>query len=140
MEDYEDKLAKVRLPAEDRGLFSRNNLKPFPDDYTLDQIIIDSVKEGEILILVEEKLKDKAAGTEAKKLETKLGSSSPNPYIRARCEIISKMPESRRLAIEQMEKGEKPKNHVYDDFVKEVTKLGDKLSDITIPYNAPTGT
>lgn len=120
-EPYEDKLRKVKLSD---GLYSRKNL-PIPDH---EETIAELVKEGERLIAEEEKLRQRNVITETRRLETKLGTTSSNPYIRARCDIISKMSKDKAKLIEDMESGIKPKDHRYDTFVKEVAALGDKLS------------
>ncbi len=120
-EPYEDKLKKVKLSD---GLYSRKNL-PIPDH---EETVTELVKEGEKLIAEEEKIRKKSVVSETKRLETKLGSTSNNPYIRARCDIMSKWTSEKLKLFEEMEKGIRPKDHRYDDFVREVAKLGDKMS------------
>ncbi len=126
-EDYVGKLQRVKLSD---GLYSRKNLKRLSDAEAEinDANIAKWVAEGAALLAEEEKLTKKTIVNESKKLESKLGSMSPNPYVRARCEILMKYPEEKRRLIELMEKGEKPKDHRYDTFVKEVATLGDKMS------------
>lgn len=120
-EPYEDKLKKVKL---NDGLYSRKNL-PISDH---EETIAELIKEGQRLIEEEEKLRKQSIIIETKQLESKLGSLSTNPYIRARCNILSRMSKDKLKLIEDMEKGTVPKDHRYDAFAKEVATLGDKLS------------
>lgn len=126
-EDYMSKIQRVKLSD---GLYSRKNLPMLSDaDAEINNVNIAKwVAEGAALLAEESKLTKKKVVDETKKLETKLGSISPNPYVRARCEILVKYPEEKRKLIELMEKGEKPKDHRYDTFVKEVASLGDKMT------------
>ena len=126
-EDYMSKIQRVKLSD---GLYSRKNLKRWSDAEAEvnDANIAKWVAEGAALIAEEEKQTKKTIVNETKKLESKLGSMSPNPYVRARVEILMKMNEDQRKAIELMEKGEKPTDHRYDAFVKQVAALGDKMS------------
>lgn len=126
-EDYMSKIQRVKLSD---GLYSRKNLKMLTDaEAEINNVNISKwVAEGAALIAEEEKATKKKVVDETKKLETTLGSTSPNPYVRARCEVLVKYPEEKRKLIELMEKGEKPKDHRYDSFVKEVSALGDKMS------------
>ena len=126
-EDYMSKIQRVKLGD---GLYSRKNLKMLSDAEAEinDANIAKWCAEGAALLAEEEKHTKKKVVDETKKLETKLGSTSPNPYVRARCEILVKYPEEKRKLIELMEKGEKPKDTRYDTFVQEVAKLGDKMS------------
>lgn len=126
-EDYMSKIQRVKLSD---GLYSRKNLKRLSDAEAEinDANIAKWVAEGAALIAEEEKLTKKTIINETKKLESKLGSMSPNPYVRARVEILMKMTEDQRKAIELMEKGEKPTDHRYDAFVKQVAALGDKMT------------
>lgn len=64
-----------------------------------------------------------------KKLESKLASTSDNPYVRARIQILNKMDALARGVIEKMEKGELKKDRRYDEFSKAVMALGDQLSE-----------
>lgn len=49
-----------------------------------------------------------------------------NPYLRARTETLAKYPAWRRAQIEDMERNNDIDNHIYDDFVHDVAKLGDQ--------------
>lgn len=130
-DSFEDYMSKIQRMKMDDGVYSRKTLK------TLTNVeaeinganLVKWIAEGEALLAQEEKATEKKTINEPKKLETKLGSSSPNPYIQARSQILTKYPVEKRKLIELMEKGETPKDHRYDTFVKEITKLGDSLSN-----------
>lgn len=117
-DDYQAKLDAVKLDA------SRKNLKPFPDDYTLEQMIIHSIAEGNVLLII----KSAAPTQPPKVLDNALAKMSDNPYIRARAEVLKKMIPSLRKQIEEMEKTKNLDNRIYKDFVQEVRKLGDSFS------------
>lgn len=125
-DDYVNSLKKVKLDP------SRKNLKPFPADYTLEQMIIAAVAEGNVLLQLDEMKKPSvkpAAPPQSKKvLDDALGKMSDNPYVRARTQILTKMKPEARSVIEKMEKGELPKDSRYDEFCKLVGRLGDQLS------------
>jgi hypothetical protein len=129
-DNFENYLSKVQRVNLNDGLYSRKNLKMLNNaEVEINNINITKwVAEGEALMAEEEKLQKKTIVKETKKLESKLDPKSPNPYLRARCEILLKYPEEKRKLIELMEKGEKSKDHRYDAFVKDVTTLGDKMS------------
>ena len=65
---------------------------------------------------------------EKKKLDTALGKNDPNPYIRARAEVLGKLKKSAIEKIEQMEKEGKTDDRFYKEFMQQVIALGDKLS------------
>lgn len=67
--------------------------------------------------------------TPAQKLEDTLAAKSTNSYVRARQCILTQMSSIQRNTIEKMELGKIPKNKTYDEFIRAVTKLGDKLSE-----------
>jgi hypothetical protein len=136
-EDYMKKKESMGLNSS--GLFSRANLKPIPDSEMLsgnlmsnDVALSKLVAEGNRLIAEEEKLKAAKAKTpvkdESKKLETKLGKTSSNPYIRARAEVLEQMDPGARTIIEKMEAGSLPKDSRYTDFCKKVATRGDQFS------------
>ena len=71
---------------------------------------------------------------DSKKLNTALAKTSENPYVKAHALVLEKLlknPKTAWLAkvIEQIEKKEIPPNRQYNEFVKEVEILGDKLSE-----------
>ena len=55
--------------------------------------------------------------------------SSDNPYLRARKKILSEMTEEKRKLIERLEKEGKTDSYQYEDFVAQVCKLGDSMSN-----------
>ena len=65
---------------------------------------------------------------ETQRLSNALASSSKNPYVRARFEVLMKYPEWRRKEIAMMEKTNNINNKFYKEFVQAVIILGDKLS------------
>ena len=118
-ENYVDKIGRLKMAS-----MSRRNL-PIPDH---EEILDELVAEGMKLLEEDEKLQKKSIISETKKLESSLGLTSPNPYVRARMEILSKMSNDKRKVIEEMENGTKPKDHRYDEFVRLVAQLGDKMT------------
>lgn len=124
-DEYMEKLNKVKLDP------SRKNLKPVDPNLTFEQYLNQCLKEGEALLAAEEKAKPsvkKPTAQSKKVLDDALGKMSDNPYIRARTQILTKMKPEARSVIEKMEKGTLPKDSRYDEFCKEIGKLGDKLS------------
>ncbi len=123
---YEDYLNSVKLTK-----MSRFNL-PKPDhEETLGELVAQGYK------LLEEDSKTPAAAPkkktakkdDTKRLEKKLASTSTNPYVRARVDVLNKMNPEARSVIEKMEKGLLPKDLRYETFCKAVRILGDQLSD-----------
>lgn len=111
-------------PTNKSNFTSRYNL-PQPDhEETLEELVAQGFK----LLAADEAAKHPPV-KEKKRLETKLEETSPNPYIRARCQILAAMSTERRKVIEKMESGQLLKDYVYEDFVKEVMKQGDILSN-----------
>ena len=53
---------------------------------------------------------------------------STNPYVMARMQVLKELPAWKRHEIEDMEKNKNTRNQHYQDFVKSVAQLGDKLS------------
>lgn len=64
-----------------------------------------------------------------KKTKPEKTVNANNPYFLARNEIIKTFDKIKCHRIEEMEKGTRERNHQYDDFVKQIIKLGDKYSD-----------
>ncbi len=122
---YQEYLDAVKLTP-----MSRFNL-PQPDH---EENPGELVAQGNKILEEEEEEKKKTPAKrskpdDTKKLESKLASTSDNPYIRARTQVLNKMSESARTIIEKMEKGELEKDTRYDTFVKSVRILGDQLSN-----------
>lgn len=123
-DEYMEKMKKVKLDP------SRKNLKPVDPKMTFEQYLNQCIEEGEELLAAEGKNKPAPAmKPQSKKvLDDALGKMSSNPYIRARTQILTKMTPEKRSVIEKMEKGNLPTDSRYDEFCKEVTRLGDNLS------------
>lgn len=114
--------------------FGHDNL-PMPDHK---ETIPELLAEGNRLLKEEEKAKKsttkKLQVEDTKPLDTALGLKSPNPYIRARTQILQKWMKDPKLQwkakeVERMENGTNPKDQFYNEFVILVEELGDKLSD-----------
>jgi hypothetical protein len=77
------------------------------------------------------KLLDEEVRTPAppKTLDAALGATDPNPYIRARIQVLKDLSDKRRAAIEEMEKTGKTDDPEYVKFAAAVAMLGDKFSD-----------
>jgi len=108
---------------------NRHNL-PIPDH---DESIQEMIDEGFKLLAQEEKLAKKES---PKKDPPKPIAPTPsnNPYVQARTQILAKWNADpnfkwRATEIQEMESGKLPKTKHYDDFVKEVAILGDKISN-----------
>ena len=71
---------------------------------------------------------ERASSNDKEKLQSTLATVSKNPYVRAREEILKKMPKAKRTEIEQMEAMGKVDNRVYKEFLAAVANAGDKLS------------
>jgi len=97
---------------------SRVNLKLTKQVPSISQLI----KEGNALLDTEVKKSIKA-----KKPKTKPTKVSSNPYEKAREMVLSKMDTWKRNEIFRMEKENDKNNRWYDDFVKRVMEIGDKL-------------
>lgn len=54
---------------------------------------------------------------------------SDNPYLRARKKILSEMTEEKRKLIDRFEKEGNTDSYQYKDFVAQVRKLGDSMSN-----------
>jgi hypothetical protein len=109
----------------------KEKLKPSPE-LPIDQLIIALCAEGMMLLDAEEKAKAAPAmkpSTESKRLSSTLASGDKNPYIRARAQVLAKMDDAHHKQIEDMEAKGDTQNRIYAEFIKEVSKLGDKLSE-----------
>lgn len=109
--NYERYLSNVKL----RGYA---NL-PIPDhEESIDELIA----EGDRLLEQEAKKKTIAKSSPSTK------STSNNPYLQARLKILSAMDPETRQVIESLEKEGKKESRQYQEFIREVQRLGDKLS------------
>lgn len=112
--NYEKYLANIKR----RGY---SNL-PIPDhEETIDELIAEGNR------LLEQEAQKKATTPKAPTLPTKV--SSNNPYLRARKKILSEMTEEKRRLIERLEKEGKTDSYQYEDFVAQICKLGDSMSN-----------
>ena len=131
-DDYQDKLNRVNI---NRLTRCASNMPVPEENLTLMQMVAQATLQGMIILRAEEKEKAKAKpepiAQKPQILEIKLGSMSPNPFVRARVQVLNKMDDFHRHEIEKIERGELPKSRFYDDFVKEVAALGDRLSNNT---------
>jgi len=103
-----------------------NQLTPSPD--LPPQKLIDHLaSEGEKLLAKDPKYT--AGKDESAQLTKTLAISSKNPYLRARIQILEKMPSWRKKEIAEMERTGNINNQFYDDFVHQVAMLGDSLGN-----------
>jgi cytochrome c-type biogenesis protein CcmH/NrfG len=120
--------ARMEELKRDGGLVPSPELPP-------EKLIQHLAAEGAKLLAAEEKTKPaKVVGkiqpkkTDEVKLTETLGLTSKNPYIRARIMVLQKYPAWRRSEIGTMEQNGDINNKFYEEFVREVAALGDKLS------------
>lgn len=113
-------LDKYLQSVKDRGY--DNLLMP-----THKETIAELVSEGNKLLELEVKNPSKKP-TVKSSLENSLAATDSNPYIRARAQILKAMPAWRQQEIEEMESKGNTNNRFYEDFVKNVTDLGNQLS------------
>jgi hypothetical protein len=123
---YQERLTRLQ---------QEGNLTP-PPDLPLDQLISYLAAEGTKLLEAEEKTKKTAPKLlptpkvdDSNKLTAALATSSKNPYVRARQIVLEKLPEWRKKELAEMEKTGNVNNTKYKEFVAEVAKLGDTLSE-----------
>jgi hypothetical protein len=102
--------------------FNRNSLKPTNMEESITKIIADGNA------LLESEHPKTPVADDKKKLESKLSQTSTNVYIRARGEVLASLPDWKRKEIERMESEHNLDNEYYNDFVRKVAALGDKLS------------
>lgn len=105
-----------------------------PPELPIDQLISLLAAEGNKLLQAEPgakppKIKPPQQKPDNAKLEASLAAMSKNPYIRARGMILEKLSTSRRKEIMEMEKNGNINNTKYQEFLNDVTKLGDSLSE-----------
>jgi hypothetical protein len=114
---------------------------PYPNSWSIERQLIEAVREGNLLLEAEAK-EGKPAPSSVKPdaktaVEDALASKSDNPYVRARAQILSKLDPHIRSLIEHFEtlsselraKQSFNQRTRYDTFCKQVTELGDKLSN-----------
>ena len=115
----------------------RQNLEPVNPKLSFEQYLFQCIQEGHALLNAEATSsvtkRNSVKSPEPLKqppsiLQDALAKSSPNPYVRARAEILGKMSPGARAAVEEMERIGNTCNSIYDKFAQSVTILGDKLS------------
>jgi hypothetical protein len=116
---YQERLAELQR---------QGNLIPSPD-LPPDQLIMHLAAEGEKMLAAETPFKGKVypKKDDSKKLDTALGLTSKNPYIRARIMVLEKLPAWRKKELAEMEQTGNINNKYYEEFVREVASLGDTL-------------
>lgn len=131
-DEYKEKLERVYLNRLSR---CTSNM-PMPGPLmTPRQIVLQAIIEGYRILDMEaayeaqQKIKGKPEPKAQKPelLETKLGSMSPNPFVRARVQILNKMSDFHRNEIERMEKDGNTDNRVYNEFAHQCRILGEEF-------------
>lgn len=56
-------------------------------------------------------------------------TTSDNPYLLARKKILSEMTEEKRKLIERLEREGKTDSYQYEDFIQQIRKLGDSMTN-----------
>jgi hypothetical protein len=135
-------MAKTSLSNNYGFPLDRGVITPRPAGLTEKQYLIHALKEGYKLLTEDAKpappnafgnkvaTKVDSVKPEPSKVQDTLAMKSTNPYVRARQTILTQMTTAQRNTIERMERGELEKDNRYDIFIREVTALGDKLSNI----------
>jgi hypothetical protein len=141
-------MAKTSLSNNYGFPLDRGKITPRPAGLSDDKYLLHALKEGYALLAAEAKAAPSNAFgktppktnpetppkadsvTPAQKLEDTLAAKSDNPYIRARAAVLTQMLPGQRSVIEKMIAGTLTKDARYDIFIREVTALGDKISNI----------
>lgn len=108
----------------------KGQLVPTPPSLHGEKLMAWLAAEGEKLLTAEQKnapVTPAIVKDERPKLDATLALSSTNPYVRARVQVLQKMPETKRNEIEKMEKTGNINNRTYEAFVHQVTVLGDNM-------------
>jgi hypothetical protein len=90
------------------------------------QTIAELCAEGDRMLAAEGYADPKSSSN--KSLETSLGEKSSNPYIRARAQVLKSMKRWQQKEIETLESSGQTDKLAYQEFVKSVIEIGDKLS------------
>jgi hypothetical protein len=122
MTEAESNLEKYRAHVKATGYDKLRPLKNQPAD---DNELMKRLGDEGMKLLAEEA----TAASNPKTLDAALGATDPNPYVRARTQVLKDLPADKRARIELMERDKKTDNAVYDEFSRMVAKLGDKFSD-----------
>lgn len=92
---------------------------PIPDhEESIDELIA----EGERLLEKEAQMKS------SPRAEVTSKPSPSNPYLLARKKLLEEMDSEKQKLIERLEREGKTDSYQYQDFVKQIMTLGDKLS------------
>ena len=131
MTKAEENLIKYLEQIQARGFDKSNSIQKKQPNLNI--LMRQLANEGDALIKEEEEAKGipKVLKDDKKELEDTLAASSKNPYIRARLEVIGKLSPDARKRLEQIEssKDVNARNtRAYNDFIKIISNLGDKLS------------
>lgn len=128
LDNLKRKLDKA-IQDQNSNIFSRIGLKSPLREPTLAEL----VAEGDAIIEAEERTK-RAATTILKQQEAMPKSApkaetpkSNNPYVIARETILNKMDKFCRNEILEMERTGNKDNRIYNEFITEVRKEGDRL-------------
>ncbi len=112
-------LKKVKLPN------GRGTL-PIPDH---EETLTELIQEGQRLLDAEEKKKTRKSAKKGSVKQKKISKNfETNPYYMAKQILLAGEYKQMKLVIEQMDKGEIPKDRMYNEFVKAIAFLGDKMS------------
>lgn len=122
MTEAESNLEKYRTHLRNTGY---DKLRPMKNQPADDNELMKRLGEEGMKLLEEEA----NTRTPPKTLDAALGATDPNPYIRARIQVLKDLPADKRARIELMERDKKTDNPIYEEFARMVSLLGDKLSD-----------
>ena len=122
MTEAESNLEKYRTHLQETGY---DKLRPMKNQPADENELMKRLGDEGMKLLAEEAV----TASKPKTLDAALGATDPNPYVRARTQVLNALPSDKRARIELMEQDKKTDNAVYDDFAKAVALLGDKFSD-----------
>ena len=120
MTEAESNLEKYRTHLQETGY---DKLRPMKNQPADENELMKRLGDEGMKLLAEE------AVTAPKTLDAALGATDPNPYVRARTQVLKDLSDKRRAAIEEMEKTGKTNDPEYAKFAAAVALLGDKFSD-----------
>ncbi len=111
-ENFEEYLKKIQG--------SKTPVKP----QTIPEIIAEGNK------IIESETVPTTENSSEKKKTVKPVLNESNPYVKARNEILKSMPSWRSREVLEMEKTDNKNNRYYEEFVVNVTTLGNKYSNL----------
>lgn len=94
-----------------------------------EETITELIAEGDRLLAEEAAASKPDPSDSAVPTPTKKIAESSNPYLRARMTILAEMDSEKRKLIERLEKEGKTDSYQYTDFVSQIQKLGDSLTN-----------